>query len=39
MTKKTDDGGNAEHSMTLRDYFAAKALQGLLANQIGRAHV
>ena len=32
MTKKTDDGGNAEHSMTLRDYFAAKALQGLLAN-------
>ena len=31
MTKKKDDGGSADHSMTLRDYFAAHAMQGLLA--------
>ena len=39
MTKKKDDGGNAEHSMTLRDYFAAKALQGLLANPKLQTHI
>ena len=32
MTKKKDDGGSADHSMTLRDYFAAKALQSLMQN-------
>ena len=32
MTKKKDDGGSADHSMTLRDYFAAKAMQGVIIN-------
>ena len=32
MTKKKDDGGSADQSMTLRDYFAAKAMQGVVAN-------
>ena len=32
MTKKKDDGGSADQSMTLRDYFAAKAMQGFAAN-------
>jgi hypothetical protein len=31
MTKKKDDGGSADQSMTLKDYFAAHAMQGLLA--------
>ena len=32
MTKKKDDGGSADQSMTLRDYFAAKAMQGVIIN-------
>jgi len=42
MTNKTTGGpafpanhfdmADAEHGMTLRDYFAAKAMQGMLAN-------
>lgn len=31
MTKKKDDGGSADQSMTLRDYFAAKAMYGSIA--------
>ena len=31
MSEKIDDGGRVEH-MKLRDYFAAAALQGLIAN-------
>ena len=30
-----DDGGNVE-TMTLRDYFAAKAVQGMLAAPVGK---
>jgi hypothetical protein len=29
---REDDGGYVQGGMTLRDYFAAKALQGLLAS-------
>ena len=32
MTKKTDDGGSVDQSMTLRDYFAAKAMEALIDN-------
>jgi hypothetical protein len=32
MTKKKDDGGSADQSMTLRDYFAAKAMQAILSD-------
>ena len=32
---------NIQHGMTLRDYFAAKAMQAMISSfaEIGRAHV
>ena len=32
-TPKIDDGGSAERNATLRDYFAANALQGMVAGR------
>ena len=42
MTTKPEDGGPAfpregHYGMTLRDYFAAKAMEGLLAQSQGTA--
>jgi len=35
IEKKRKEGGDVMGTMTLRDYFAAKAMQGILAGMIG----
>ncbi len=34
VEKKRKEGGDVMGTMTLRDYFAAKAMQGLLASEV-----
>ena len=34
IEKKRKEGGDVMGTMTLRDYFAAKAIQGLLASEV-----
>ena len=34
IEKKRKEGGDVMGTMTLRDYFAAKAMQGLLASDV-----